>query len=73
VVKVQQTNNATRRLGVRRTFDYPLTDTDTDALLTDTRRQVRVTGRATDATGFVEKLEVNLHTNTANVSIISNA
>jgi hypothetical protein len=73
VVKVQQTNNATRRLGVRRTFDYPLTDPDTDALLTDTRRQVRVTGRATDATGFVEKLEVNLHTNTANVSIISNA
>jgi hypothetical protein len=73
VVKVQQTNNGTRRLGVRRTFDYPLTDPDTDALLTDTRRQVRVTGRATDATGFVEKLEVNLHTNTANVSIISNA
>lgn len=73
VVKVQQTNNPTRRLGVRRTFDYPLTDPDTDALLTDTRRQVRVTGRATDATGFVEKLEVNLHTNTANVSIISNA
>jgi hypothetical protein len=73
VVKVQQTNNATRRLGVRRTFDYPLTDTDTNALLTDTRRQVRVTGRATEAVGFVEKLNVNLETNSATISIISNA
>jgi len=73
VVKVQQTNNGTRRLGVRRTFDYPLTDPDTDELLTDTRRQVRVTGRATDATGFVEKLEVNLHKNAATLSIVSNA
>lgn len=73
VVEVQQTNNGTKRLGVRRTFTYPLTDVNTDTLFNDTRVQVRVTGRATEATGFVEQLSVDAYTNAATISIISNA
>ena len=72
VVRIQQTNSGSKRLGVRRTFTYPLDDAATDTLLNDTTKKVRVTGRATEATGFVEKLDVNLYDNTATISIISN-
>ncbi len=73
VLELQQANTGTKRLGVRRTFTYPLTDANCETLFNDTRAHVRVTGRATEATGFVESLEVNEYHNTATISIISNS
>lgn len=72
VVETIQTNTAAKRLGVRRSFKYPLTCEDTDTIRQDITARVLLTSKEVVKTGVIERVEVNMVTGESTFDIITN-
>jgi hypothetical protein len=72
VVETIQTNTAAKRLGVRRSFKYPLTCEDTDTIRQDITARVLLTSKEVVKTGVIERVEVNMITGESTFDIITN-
>jgi hypothetical protein len=72
VVETIQTNTAAKRLGVRRSFEYPLTCEDTDTIRQDITARVLLTSKEVVKTGVIERMEVNMVTGESTFDIITN-
>jgi len=72
VVETIQTNTAAKRLGVRRSFSYPLDCEDQDAIREDITARVLLTSKSLVKTGVIERVEVNMVTGESTFDLITN-
>lgn len=72
VIETLQTNTPTKRLGVRRSFDYPVGTANAYGIVTDPTTQIQVDSRNVNTKGFIENAEINLVTGAAQFDIITN-
>jgi hypothetical protein len=72
VVETVQTNTAAKRLGVRRSFSYPLQCEDQDAIREDITARVLLTSKSLVKTGVIERVEVNMVTGESTFDLITN-
>lgn len=66
-----QTNNATRRYSVRRSFEYPIAFTDQVLLLNNPNSEIAISFVNGYKTGYLEKATFSPLKNTAQISIIT--
>jgi hypothetical protein len=72
VVETIQTNTAAKRLGVRRSFSYPLDCEEQDAIREDITARVLLTSKDLVKTGVIERVEVNMVTGESTFDLITN-
>lgn len=72
VITTIQANTGSKNLGVRRSFNYPITCEMSDAIMDDVTTQVVITGVNTFKQGFIEKAQINLITGQSSFDIITN-
>lgn len=73
VIQTIQNNTGNKRLGVRRSFDYPITCEVSNEILNDVTTQVLLTGINTSKQGFIESAQINLITGKSTFDIITNS
>lgn len=72
VVETIQTNTAAKRLGVRRSFSYPLQCEEQDEIRNDITARVLITSKDLVKTGVIERVEVNMITGESTFDLITN-
>lgn len=72
VITTIQTNTGSKNLGVRRSFNYPISCEMSDAIMDDVTTQILITGVNTIKQGFIEKAQINLITGESSFDIITN-
>jgi hypothetical protein len=72
VVETTQTNTASKRLGVRRSFEYPLPCEKADSIREDITARIQLLSGDLIKTGVIERVEVNMVSGKSSFDIITN-